>query len=110
MQTGTYAAHTITRRLHHPDAVAAPFKYKNLGDMATISRFQAVASIGPIRVAGFLGWLLWLFVHLAFLTGFKNRVATVFNWFIAFIGRGRPQRTITEQQIFARRALERREE
>jgi NADH dehydrogenase len=108
MQTGTHAAHTITRRIHHPGAVAHPFKYKNLGDMATISRFQAVASIGPIRVAGFVGWLLWLFVHLAFLTGFKNRVATVFNWFIAFIGRGRPQRTITEQQIFARRALESR--
>jgi NADH dehydrogenase len=108
MQTGTHAAHTITRRIHHPGAVAHPFRYKNLGDMATISRFQAVASIGPIRVAGFVGWLLWLFVHLAFLTGFKNRVATVFNWFIAFIGRGRPQRTITEQQIFARRALESR--
>jgi NADH dehydrogenase len=108
MQTGTHAAHTITRRIHHPGAVSHPFKYKNLGDMATISRFQAVASIGPIRVAGFVGWLLWLFVHLAFLTGFKNRVATVFNWFIAFIGRGRPQRTITEQQIFARRALESR--
>jgi NADH:ubiquinone reductase (H+-translocating) len=108
MQTGTYAAHTITRRIQHPGAVEHPFKYKNLGDMATISRFQAVASIGPIRVAGFIGWLLWLFVHLAFLTGFKNRVATVFNWFIAFIGRGRPQRTITEQQIFARAALERR--
>jgi NADH dehydrogenase len=108
MQTGTHAAHTITRRIHHPGAVAHPFKYKNLGDMATISRFQAVASIGPIRVAGFVGWLLWLFVHLAFLTGFKNRVATLFNWFIAFIGRGRPQRTITEQQIFARRALESR--
>jgi NADH dehydrogenase len=108
MQSGTYAAHTITRRIEHPGAVEHPFKYKNLGDMATISRFQAVASIGPIRVAGFIGWLLWLFVHLAFLTGFKNRVATVFNWFIAFIGRGRPQRTITEQQIFARGALERR--
>jgi NADH dehydrogenase len=110
MQTGTYAARTITRRIEHPGTVEHPFKYKNLGDMATISRFQAVASIGPIRVAGFIGWLLWLFVHLAFLTGFKNRVATVFNWFIAFIGRGRPQRTITEQQIFARRALERRNE
>jgi NADH dehydrogenase len=110
MQTGTYAAHTITRRIAHPGTAESPFKYKNLGDMATISRFQAVASLGPIRVAGFLGWLLWLFVHLAFLTGFKNRVATVFNWFIAFIGHGRPQRTITEQQIFARQALERREE
>jgi NADH dehydrogenase len=109
MQTGTYAAKTITRRIEEPGHTEKPFKYKDLGDMATISRFQAVASIGPIRVAGFIGWLLWLFVHLAFLTGFKNRVATVFNWFIAFIGHGRPQRTITTQQIFARRALDDRE-
>ena len=52
---------------------------------------------------------MWLFVHLAFLTGFKNRVATVFNWFIAFIGRGRPQRTITEQQVLARAVLQQQE-
>jgi NADH dehydrogenase len=106
MQGGLHAARTIKRRIEHPHASARPFRYRDLGDMATISRFQAVAKIGPVRVAGFPGWLLWLFVHLAFLTGFKNRVATVFNWFIAFIGHGRPQRTITAQQIFARRAIE----
>ncbi len=110
MQGGIFAAHTIRRRLTEPGSPERPFHYRDLGNMATISRFQAVASFGPFRVAGFLGWLMWLFVHLAFLTGFKNRVATVFNWFIAFIGRGRPQRTITAQQIFARRALERRRE
>jgi NADH dehydrogenase len=106
MQGGLHAARTIRRRLEHPHASSRPFRYRDLGDMATISRFQAVAKIGPVRVAGFLGWLLWLFVHLAFLTGFKNRVATVFNWLIAFIGHGRPQRTITAQQIFARRLLQ----
>ena len=118
MQGGIYAAHTIRRRLEagaegvesateSATTSAKPFRYHDLGNMATISRFQAVASFGPFRVAGFVGWLMWLFVHLAFLTGFKNRVATIFNWFIAFIGHGRPQRTITAQQIFARRALER---
>ncbi|MDP9187954.1 MAG: NAD(P)/FAD-dependent oxidoreductase, partial [Actinomycetota bacterium] len=57
---------------------------------------------------GLLGWLMWLFVHLAFLTGFKNRVAAVANWTVAFLGRGRRQRTITEQQVLARtRAMER---
>ena len=111
MQGGKHAAKTIEKRLAAPAGSAAatastPFKYHNLGDMATVSRFQAVAKLGPIQVAGFLGWLMWLFVHLAFLTGFKNRVATVFNWFIAFVGHGRPQRTITAQQIFARRAME----
>jgi NADH dehydrogenase len=63
--------------------------------MATISRFRAIATFGPLRAWGFLGWLMWLFVHLAFLTGFKNRVAVLANWTIAFIGRGRPQRAIT---------------
>ena len=73
--------------------------------MATISRFRAIAVIGPVRASGFIGWLMWLFVHLMFLTGFKNRVAVLFNWLIAFIGRGRPQRAITAQQVFARQAL-----
>jgi NADH:ubiquinone reductase (H+-translocating) len=55
--------------------------------------------IGDLRA---VAWLLWLVVHLAFLTGFKNRVATLARWTIAFLGRGRPERTITEQQVFAR--------
>jgi NADH dehydrogenase len=108
MQGGLHAARAIKHRVESsdPNAPAKDFHYRDLGDMATISRFQAVAKFGPFRVAGFLGWLMWLFVHLAFLTGFKNRVATVFNWFIAFIGRGRPQRTITRQQVLARTVLQ----
>ncbi|HEX4431706.1 MAG TPA: NAD(P)/FAD-dependent oxidoreductase [Frankiaceae bacterium] len=109
MQGGIHAAYAIKRRIekNDPNVPIKAFHYRNLGDMATISRFKAVAAIGPLRVAGFLGWLLWLFVHLTFLTGFKNRVATVFNWFIAFIGHGRPQRAITQQQVDARAALQR---
>ena len=58
-------------------------------------------------MAGTVAWLVWLAVHLAFLTGFKNRFAAVSNWAVAFLGRDRRQRTITEQQVFARtRALE----
>ena len=48
--------------------------------------------------------MLWLVVHLAFLTGFKNRASAVANWAVAFLGRGRRQRTITKQQTFARTA------
>jgi NADH dehydrogenase len=105
MQSGIHAARTIARRLHG-DTGARPFRYRDLGTMATISRFHAVAFIGRVRVTGLAGWLMWLLVHLAFLTGFKNRVAAVANWAVAFLGRGRPQRTITEQQVLARtRAL-----
>ena len=73
--------------------------------MATISRFRAVAVIGPVRASGFVGWVLWLFVHLTFLTGFKNRIAVVANWTVAFVGRGRPQRIITEHQLLGRRSI-----
>jgi NADH dehydrogenase len=77
------------------------FRYIDLGTMATIARFRAVVSVGRIRVAGFAGWLMWLVVHLAFMTGFKNRVAAVANWAAAFLGRGCRQRVITEQTVRA---------
>ena len=83
-----------------------PFRYRDLGSMATISRFQAVVSFKGIRLSGFVGWMAWLFVHLAFLTGFKNRLATIPRWAFTFMGDGRPQRTITEQQVVARIAIE----
>lgn len=104
MQSGRHAARTIRRRLRG-DTTTRPFRYHDYGTMATISRFRAIAAIGPFRTCGFIGWLMWLLVHLMFLSGFKNRVAVLFNWLIAFIGRGRPQRAITAQQIFARQAL-----
>jgi hypothetical protein len=77
LQSGHHAARTIMRRLHGQEP--RPFHYRDLGTMATISRFRAVAGIGPIRIAGLAGWLLWLLVHLVFITGFKNRVAAVAN-------------------------------
>jgi NADH:ubiquinone reductase (H+-translocating) len=101
MQSGVHASRTIVRRLNgHTES--RTFRYIDLGMMATISRFRAIVSVGPLRVAGLPGWLMWLVVHLAFLTGFKNRVAAVANWAISFLGRGRRQRTITAQQVFAR--------
>ncbi|MGD0983463.1 MAG: NAD(P)/FAD-dependent oxidoreductase [Acidimicrobiales bacterium] len=104
IQSGRYAAATILRRLHG-DTKERPFHYRDKGTMVTVSRFQAIANIGHIRASGFPAWLLWLVVHLHALTGFKNRVAVLFNWTIAFLGRGRPQRAFTEQQVLARQAL-----
>jgi NADH dehydrogenase len=71
--------------------------------MATISRFKGVASIGPVKTVGFMGWVLWLVVHLLFLTGFKNRVFTLANWTIAFLGSSRPQRVISLAELDAAR-------
>ena len=105
IQSGRHAADTIVRRLRG-DTAERRFRYRDKGTMATISRFQAIATIGRVHISGFPAWVLWLAVHLFALTGFKNRAAVLFNWTIAFIGRGRPQRVITAQQIFARHALD----
>jgi NADH dehydrogenase len=105
IQSGRYAAATIVRRLEG-DFTQEPFQYSDRGTMATISRFHAIAAIGPVDMSGFSGWLLWLAVHLFALTGFKNRIAVLANWIIAFLGNGRPQRVITAQQVFSRGALE----
>jgi NADH:ubiquinone reductase (H+-translocating) len=99
MQSGAHAGHTIARRVRG-EGDAKPFRYRDLGTMATISRFRAIATLGPIRLWGFIGWLAWLLIHLVFLTGFKNRFTTLVNWTIAFVGRGRQERTITVRQTF----------
>ena len=105
MQQGIHSSMTIKRRLRG-EQESKPFRYRDLGSMATISRFRAVVSFKGLRVAGFVGWLMWLFVHLAFMTGFKNRFITVAQWALAFIGKGRSERTLTAQQAIARVAIE----
>jgi NADH dehydrogenase len=94
MQSGAHAARTIRRRLKGND-VMRPFHYRDLGTLAAIARFRAVAKIGPLRIGGFLGWLLWLVVHVTFLTGFKNRFGALARWAISFVGRGRYERALT---------------
>ena len=103
IQSGRHAAGTIARRLRG-DGAERPFRYRDRGSMATISRFHAIASIGRVRMSGLPAWLLWRGVHLFALTGFKNRVTVLFDWTTAFLGRGRPHRAITTQQVFARQA------
>jgi NADH dehydrogenase len=101
MQSGIHASRTIARRLSG-ETDKRPFRYRDLGTMATIARFRALADFGRLRFTGLVAWLLWAFVHLATLTGFRNRVAALASWIFAFVGRGRQQRTITERQVFAR--------
>jgi NADH dehydrogenase len=104
IQGAKYAAKAIDRRLAGKPP-QKPFRYFDKGSLATISRFRAVALIGRFRLTGVLAWLLWLAVHLLYLTGFKNRVSAVLHWAVSFVGRGRQERTATEQQIFGRQAL-----
>jgi NADH dehydrogenase len=104
MQQGKYAADQIRRRLRRK-ADKKPFHYFDKGSMATISRFRAVASIGPLRFGGFIAWVLWLIVHVMYLVGFKNRVTTVLHWAVSFIGRGRAQRTVPTRLLTEDRTI-----
>jgi NADH dehydrogenase len=106
IQGAKYAAEEIKRRLAGKPPQKA-FHYFDKGDLATISRFRAVARIRGLRLTGFVAWVLWLGVHLVYLTGFKNRVSALGHWAVSFIGRGRSERTATEQQLFGRQALKR---
>jgi NADH:ubiquinone reductase (H+-translocating) len=106
IQTGRHAARTITerakgRRLDE----SREFRYRDKGSMATISRFRAVATIAGMRFTGFVAWLLWLAVHLLYLTAFKNRLTALLHWAVSFVGRGRSERTATVQMVLARNRL-----
>ncbi|TIC80148.1 NAD(P)/FAD-dependent oxidoreductase [Nocardioides sp. GY 10127] len=106
IQGAKFAAKEIDGRLKGKPSQGT-FQYFDKGSMATISRFSAVASIGKLKLTGFVAWLMWLVVHLFYITGFKNRVTAVLHWLVSFLGRGRSERTTTEQQVFGRSALER---
>jgi NADH dehydrogenase len=97
MQGGLHAANTIARRLNGKESV--PFKYRDLGSVATISRFRAIASVHRLRLSGFPGWLVWFFVHLGFLTGFGNRLSTMARWLRSMIGRGRAERAASTAHV-----------
>jgi NADH dehydrogenase len=97
MQSGAHAAHTIVRRLRGKEP--KDFNYRDLGTLAAISRFTAVAQIGPLQVGGLIGWLLWLVVHITFLTGFKNRFGALARWVVSFVGRGRYERALTGRWV-----------
>jgi NADH dehydrogenase len=90
MQGGLHAANSILRRLKGEEAVA--FKYRDLGSAATIGRFKSVVNFKGLRLSGFPGWVVWAFIHLAFLTGFGNRLTTLLKWTRSFLGRGRAER------------------
>jgi NADH dehydrogenase FAD-containing subunit len=92
MQAGEHAARSIVAMRR--GATVQSFQYRDRGTMATIGRNAAVAQVGPLRMTGFAGWLTWLFVHLALLIGFRNRLVTMVNWAWEYVLRDRPIRII----------------
>ena len=93
MQGSLHAANTIIRRLEGKDT--KPYTYRDVGSVAAIGRFRAICSVRGIRLSGFPAWVVWLFVHLAFLNSFSNRLAALWRWFSAMVGRARHERIVS---------------
>jgi NADH dehydrogenase len=94
MQGGLHAANTIVRRLRG-EHDSKPYTYHDLGSVAAIGRFRAICSVGRLKLSGFAGWFVWMFVHLGFLNGFGNRATTVLRWCRWLLGRQRVERVFS---------------
>jgi NADH dehydrogenase len=81
-QMGRVAASNALRILR--GAKTVPFRYRDYGSLATIGRRAAVAMVGPFKFSGFFAWLFWLFVHIYFLIGFRNRLVVFADWAWAY--------------------------
>jgi NADH dehydrogenase len=111
IQGAKYAAKAIKAELKGANpADREPFQYFDKGSMATVSRFSAVAKVGPLEFGGFIAWLAWLVLHLVYLVGFKTKITTLLSWTVTFLSRARGNLTITEQQAYARTRIEQLEE
>ncbi len=99
MQMGRHAARLIRDELRQqvaPGSVRrAAFAYFDKGSMATIGRSRAVAQAGRLKFSGMIAWQMWLFVHLLFLIGFRNKLAVLLQWFYAYVTFRRGARLIT---------------
>jgi NADH:ubiquinone reductase (H+-translocating) len=93
MQMGRHAAHNIRRDLEQRPR--EPFVYRNKGDLATIGRHRAIADFGRLKLTGFLAWWFWLFLHIMYLAGFRNRLSVLIEWAYSYFTYERGARLIT---------------
>jgi NADH dehydrogenase len=103
IQMGQYVA-----RIVEGDLAGRPrraFRYWDKGQLAVVGRGQAVADIWKLHFGGLLAWLIWIFVHIAFLIGFRNRVLVLIQWAWSYVTYGRGARLITEEVRPAEAAL-----
>ncbi len=92
IQQGEHLAKNLLRKLANKPMKA--FSYYDKGTMATIGRNKAVVDLGKLKFGGFFAWFIWMFVHLWFLVGFRNRIVTFFNWVYNYINYDRAARLI----------------
>jgi NADH:ubiquinone reductase (H+-translocating) len=93
MQMGRRAADNIMRTLQQRERKS--FHYRNKGDLATIGRHRAIADFGRFTVSGLLAWWLWLFVHIMYLAGYRNRLSVLIEWAYSYFTYERGARLIT---------------
>ncbi len=93
IQQGEWVARTIARDLEHQPRRS--FHYHDKGSLATIGRAAGVAQIGKLSISGYLAWLAWLFIHIFFLIGFRNRVIVMIQWAWSYLTYERGARLIT---------------
>lgn len=93
MQMGQHAARNIRRTLEHRDR--ATFVYHNKGDLATIGRHRAIADLGVLKLSGGIAWWFWLFLHIMYLAGFRNRLSVLVEWAYSYFTYDRGARLIT---------------
>jgi NADH dehydrogenase len=96
MQEGRWAAKNVIRSLRGKDR--EPFHYVDKGNLATIGRNKAVADFGRLQVAGWVAWWLWLFVHILYLAGFRNRASVLLEWGYSYFTYQRGSRLITQKE------------
>ncbi len=95
IQQGGHAARNALRGLAGRPRVA--FHYRDPGNLAVLGRGKAIADLGRIQLAGLAGWIVWAFVHILYLIGFRNRFAVMFEWAWAYVTWQRGARLITGQ-------------
>ena len=106
IQMGRHVARILSSEVGgsaRPPSSRPAFRYVDKGTMATIGRRRAIAVSGPIRASGWIAWMMWLFVHLMTLVGFRNRVAVFFEWMWQYVTYQRGARIITTPEVRKRK-------
>jgi NADH:ubiquinone reductase (H+-translocating) len=98
MQQGACAARNVRRAIE--GAPLEAFHYRDYGTMATIGRGSAVGDVFGLKISGFFGWLFWIFLHIFWLIGFRNRVVVMSEWAWAYVTRQRRVRLITGERLW----------
>jgi NADH:ubiquinone reductase (H+-translocating) len=105
MQEGTWAARQIKADL--AGKPREPFHYFDKGSLATIGRAAAIAQFGKVHISGFVAWLSWLFIHILFLIGFRNRIMVMLQWAWSYLTYERAAWLITgESRVIAVPSME----